>query len=76
MKHTGKCPKCESAKLICVPGHTGSFGSGNNVRVGVVKWFTIPVARYVCASCGYSEEWIEAPSDVRKLQETYGLRED
>jgi hypothetical protein len=28
--------------------------------------------RYVCGSCGFSEEWIDTPDDIAKVRKKYG----
>lgn len=59
MKNTNKCPKCGSSDIIKVPGHAGAYGSGNNIMVGITIKSAVPVDRYLCADCGYSEEWVD-----------------
>ena len=51
MKTTGRCPKCGSADLLAVePGLYNSFSH---------RFFCkCKNQRYVCRSCGYTEEWI------------------
>ena len=52
MKHSKTCPKCGGTKIFEV---TGGRMMDNGIPVGLGF---IPVDRYVCASCGYSEEWV------------------
>lgn len=59
MRHSHSCPKCGGSKIVFVPGKAGAYGSGNNIPVGLTIFSSIPVGRYVCCSCGYSEEWID-----------------
>ena len=59
MKNSNKCPKCGSSDIIKIPGHAGAYGSGNNIMVGMTIKSTVPVDRYLCADCGYSEEWVD-----------------
>lgn len=70
MKNTKICPKCNSDKIIRIPGETGAYGVGNNIRVGFLKG-TVNVSRYMCCNCGYTEEWIDSKEDIRKLEEKY-----
>ena len=34
----------------------------------------VPVARYVCAGCGYVENYVEWEKDLSRLEEFYGLQ--
>jgi transposase-like protein len=57
MKNSKTCPKCRSTDIIRLPGHVRGYGAGNNVVVG--KWLLMKlvlVTRYLCGSCGFSEE--------------------
>ena len=67
MKNRKICPKCNSTDLIRVPGKAGAYGVGNNIMVGATIFSAINVNRYVCCTCGFSEEWIDK-SDLEKLQ--------
>lgn len=67
MKKSKKCPKCQSADIIRIPGSVGPYGVGNNIRLGMWRW-PVKVTRYLCASCGFSEEWINSSSDISKLK--------
>lgn len=59
MKNSNKCPKCGSSDIIKIPGHAGAYGSGNNIMVGMTIKSAVSVDRYLCADCGYSEEWVD-----------------
>lgn len=70
MKNTKACPKCSSAELIRVTGVAGPSGSNNVIHMGgLTLWNEIRVARYVCLSCGFSEEWIDNRDDLARLRE-------
>lgn len=44
-------------------------GSANVISTG---WFSAArVTRFLCAKCGFSEEWIEDPEQLAKLVATY-----
>ena len=70
MKSQGTCTKCASPDVVRVPGEVGGYGAGNNVRVGNPLQ-RVPVARYVCVACGYAEEWVDDPDDLRRVAERY-----
>lgn len=53
MKHAGVCTKCGSSDVVKIPGKSPGH---NWLPVGLG---TVAVDRWVCCSCGYSEEWIE-----------------
>lgn len=59
MKERNVCPKCNSQDILMVPGKAGAYGTGNNIQVGMTNFSAVPVNRYVCCNCGYSEEWID-----------------
>jgi len=68
MKNSNKCPKCESGQIARVE----YFGGwSKNIPTGLISG-NVKVIRYVCVSCGFSEEWIDSPSDLQKLVKKYG----
>ncbi len=72
MKNSKMCPKCQSTDIIRVPGSASGYGAGNNVVVGATLFLKfVLVTRYLCGSCGFSEEWIDAPEDIAKIREHY-----
>ena len=70
MKKTGLCPKCGSKDLLLVPGKAGAYGSGNNNMIGHSIFFLFLFNRYVCCTCGFTEEWVDL-EDIPKLKEKY-----
>jgi ribosomal protein S27AE len=72
MRNSKPCPKCQSSDTVRIPGDARAFGAGNNIMTGRTVFSAVKVARYLCASCGYSEEWIDSPDDIAKLKKTYG----
>lgn len=69
MKTTGRCPKCGSADLLAVePGLYNSFPIGFFVNAKIVN---AKIQRYVCRSCGYTEEWIAQESMEKLRQSTW-----
>lgn len=72
MKNTKRCPKCGSGDILLIPGRTGAYGSGNNIPVGITVFSAVLVNRYLCGTCGYSEEWIHR-EDLERLRKKYEL---
>ena len=70
MKNTHICPKCGGTDILMIPGKAGAYGTGNNIQVGMTNLSAILVDRYLCCSCGYSEEWIDK-EDIPKLKKKY-----
>lgn len=58
MKKTMKCPKCESIEIYYIPRKTlaeeGTFHINDFLR-----YDTIEFTRYVCARCGYIEDYVD-----------------
>lgn len=69
MKNTNTCPKCSSTDVVRIEG--GMEAHDNRIQVGWSIFSSIPVHRYVCCQCGYSEEWIDK-DDLAKLRERFG----
>lgn len=67
MKGTRRCPKCGSTDIIRVDGYTGAYGTGNNIMVGVTIFSGVNVNRYICCTCGFTEEWIDR-EDIEKVR--------
>ncbi len=70
MKNTNSCPKCQSRDIMIIPGRVASNGVGNAIQTGITVLSVALVNRYVCCSCGYSEEWIKK-EDIAKLKKRY-----
>lgn len=67
MKNTKTCPKCNSADVVRVNGSVGSYGTGNNIMIGATIFSAVNVNRYICCSCGFTEEWIDKV-DIDKIK--------
>ncbi len=70
MKNTKICPKCRSNDIIMIKGYSGAYGAGNNIPTGLISYSYAPVNRYLCCSCGYSEEWVNT-EDIPKIKKKY-----
>ena len=67
MKDSKICPKCQSADIVRIDGYAGAYGTGNNIMVGKSIFSAVNVNRYICCSCGYTEEWINQ-CDIDKIR--------
>ena len=66
MKNTKRCPKCQSGNIVRFDGSVGAYGSGNNLITGNTIFSGVNVNRYICCSCGFTEEWIDK-EDLSKV---------
>ena len=73
MKYTKVCPKCGGRDIFMVKGYAGGYGTGNNIMVGATIFSAVPVNRYICGSCGFTEEWIER-EDIEKVRNSWRSR--
>lgn len=71
MKNGKTCPKCGGKDLLFVPGPTDGGVFDNSLRAGATIFSAVPVNRYVCCDCGYTEEWVRV-EDIPKLRKRYG----
>ena len=69
MKNQRICPKCNGSDIVIVDGYCGSYGTGNNIMTGATIFSGVKVNRYICCSCGYTEEWINR-EDIGKVKES------
>ena len=63
MKKSGKCSKCGSDKVIHV--ENGSLSSRQFGEAGI--FFAVGITKFVCTECGYLEEWIDPPIQLKQL---------
>lgn len=71
MQNSKTCPKCQSSDIVRIPGEARLFGAGNNIIVGTTIFGAVKVTRYLCASCGFSEEWIDSADDIASIKKKY-----
>lgn len=64
MKNTGKCPKCTSEEVLLIPNNKNFYGGA--ISRGLIA--NTAIHRYVCFSCGFTEEWINTAEDLKKLK--------
>ena len=58
MKHSKKCPKCGSDRVLKAMGAEMRERGENILPLGLFDWARID--RWICCACGYSEEWVDA----------------
>ena len=66
MKDSQICPKCNFTDILRIPARLPGTSSENIIQLGLMR--AVRVTRYVCATCGYTEEWIDAQEDIEKLR--------
>jgi predicted nucleic-acid-binding Zn-ribbon protein len=71
MKNSKKCPKCQYADIVRIPS-VNPRHQGSTIPLSWGGLRLIKLTRYLCASCGYMEEWIDAPEDIATLKDNYG----
>ncbi len=71
MKKSGICPKCNSRDIVQIPGGTDVRGFWNYILTGMTILSAVTVTRYLCSNCGFSEEWIDSPQDIKKLKDRF-----
>ncbi len=68
---SGVCPKCGAAEVYTGPaGFASSAGfAQNSLSVGFMAH--VRVASYVCAGCGYLEQYVEDASGLDRVTEKF-----
>lgn len=72
MKNTNCCPKCGSREIVRVPDNAHRYLANSICITRLVSVKRIPVARYVCHSCGYVEDWVEARRERDEIARAWG----
>ncbi|HEY1014042.1 MAG TPA: hypothetical protein VGE07_15120 [Herpetosiphonaceae bacterium] len=60
---TGTCPQCQGTAVHVIDGSTLT---GAN-RIPVSAFGHASLNRYICADCGFTQEWMEDPEDRRRI---------
>lgn len=72
MKNNRICPKCNSHDIVRIPDNR-RHASGNNIYTSSLTLIKkIPVIRYVCYDCGYTENWVENRHERDEIKRTFG----
>lgn len=69
MKHTKQCPKCGSSDISIFMNDGFPSDSAHGILTGMTIMSTVPVHRYICCSCGYTEQWVNR-SNIEKLRQS------
>lgn len=70
MKNDNRCAKCSSTNLLKIPTVPGD---GPHIAIehrGGLEM--VAVSRFVCANCGYIEQWVHDLSELTELRAEYG----
>lgn len=70
MKNAQTCPKCNSYEILRIKGGSAWTGYQNFIRASSIRM--VPVTRYLCANCGFSEEWVDDPKGLDLIKKKYG----
>jgi hypothetical protein len=71
MRNSRTCSKCQSDDVVRIPGTVRAFGAGNNIATGNTIFSSVKVTRYLCAVCGFVEEWVDSADDIAKIRAKY-----
>lgn len=72
MKATNRCPKCGSHDIVRVPDDAHRYLANSICITKLLTVKRIPVARYVCCDCGYTENWVEHPHERSEIKHAFG----
>lgn len=70
MRSTNICPKCNCNDIAAIGGGVFKGNIYNTISVGLS---TIYMTRYVCLSCGFTENYVEDPDDLQKIARKYRI---
>lgn len=68
MKCNTICPKCQNTEIAIIEGGGFKGNVYNTISFGLS---TVYLTRYVCTNCGYTENYIDDPKDIKKVKEKY-----
>lgn len=69
MRDQKVCMKCDNREIAQIPGGTAWNGRPNKMKINNFKM--IPVVRYICLSCGYTEEYIDNKEDLERVRSQF-----
>jgi hypothetical protein len=72
MRNSKTCPKCRATDIVRVPISRWWRGGYNWIFIGMLgATNAVGVTQYLCASCGYIEEWVDSSDDIAKVKKVY-----
>jgi len=74
MKHGNNCSKCGGNDIRVIAGKLPLTEHHNFTKV--TPWKNIPIERYLCVSCGFTEEWVEKEEHLEYLAKKAKQRDD
>ncbi|MEL6866920.1 MAG: hypothetical protein AAFP19_21020 [Bacteroidota bacterium] len=74
MKSTFQCPKCQSTNVLEVTG----YRTNTNNIIPLSKWslHSAVLDRYICADCGYTEEYVQLSNSFKRWAAKQLSKED
>lgn len=70
---SGRCPKCGSNNVRRGPSPSGWNDASLAVPMGSVFGKKALVRAYVCAGCGFIEQYVAREKDLEKIREKWKL---
>jgi len=67
-----RCSKCRSSEIVRFPGDIQAPSSLSGAKPPS-SFKPIPVTRYCCANCGYSEVWVDNTEDLQEVLKKFGF---
>lgn len=67
-----QCPKCRSRDIVRIPDDIQPPAMLSGAKPPS-SFKTIKFTRYCCANCGFIEEWVDEPEDLKDLLKQYGF---
>jgi len=68
MRNSSECPKCQSSDIVQIR-QPGPYA--NNIVTGMTLFSLANITRYLCAACGFTEEWVESADDIARIKKKY-----
>lgn len=68
MRNGNACPKCDCRQIYCIPG---SGAGGRCIQYGLTVFNPIYISHYVCGKCGFVEEWVDIPDELKRVQKVF-----
>lgn len=73
MKYNFCCPKCQNSEIAIIEGGAFKGNVYNTLNFGLS---TIYLTRYVCTSCGFTENYVDDPKNLQKIKEKFINKDD